>query len=166
MMGQSLVPILLVAIPHPWILAPASFWNGFTGALMWTWGQRRGRWQGEKVQLSWSETADDLKQLLGNPRFWALVLSLCVMGGSLFQANNQFLRYRAEDLGLISGAQDRGWIMLQELKVLMWIPGGLAVGLLAGWRAAGLAGAVGLLVFDRFVPIRHGEGDRRVMPNA
>ncbi len=243
MLGQAAVPGLLAAIPHPWIVAPAAFWNGFTGALMWiggisltqvvpahkkglanglvmmslgvgslvgplvgrailwhdqvaalaergAWrdvglflidvikpatdpalagfhvilwglagsmavgaalmwalGQRPGRWQGEKESQTWAETADDLKRLLVNPRFWALVIPLCLLGGSIFQANNQYLRYRAEDLGLISRAQDRGWIILQELRVLMWIPGGLAVGLLAGRRAPGLAGVLMLAAF-------------------
>jgi MFS family permease len=117
-------------------------------ALMWIWGQRPGRWQGEKAQQTWAETADDLKRLLGNSRFWALVLSLCLLGGSLFQASNQFLRYRAGDLGLIVEAQDHGWILLKELQVLMWIPGGLAVGLLAGRRAPGLAAVLMLAGFS------------------
>src|SRR5262249_4079190 len=118
------------------------------GALMmWTWGQRPGRWRGEKAQQTWAETADDLKRLLANPRFWALVLSLCLLGGCLFQASNQFLPYRARDLGLIAGSEDRGWILLQLLKLLMWIPGGLAVGLLAGRGAPGLAGVLVLSGF-------------------
>lgn len=116
-------------------------------AVMWTWGQRPGRGQGEKARQTWDDTANDLKRLLVNPRFWALVVSLCLLGGSLFQANNQFLRYRAEDVGLISGSQDRGWILLQELRVLMWVPGGLAVGLLAGRRAPGLAAVLMLAAF-------------------
>jgi len=127
-----------------WGLAGAS---ALGAVMMWTWGQRPGRWQGERAQQTWAETADDLKRLLVNPRFWALVLSLCLFGGSLFQASNQFLRYRAEDVELISGAQDRGWIIVQELRVLMWIPGGLAVGLLAGRRAPGLAGVLMLACF-------------------
>jgi MFS family permease len=238
MLGQAAVPALLAAVPHPWIVAPAAFWNGFTGGLMWiggislaqvvpahkkglanglvmtslgvgyfagpllgravlwheqlrdladagawkdvglfliniittdskpsvgafylilwglagitalgafvmwTWGQRPGRWQGEKAEQTWAETADDLKRLLVNSRFLALALCLGLLGGSLFQASNQFLPYRAKDLQLISEGQDRGWIFLQELKVLMWIPGGLAVGLLAGRRAPGLAGVL------------------------
>jgi hypothetical protein len=36
--GQALVPVLLVEVPTPWIVAPASLWNGFTGALMWVGG--------------------------------------------------------------------------------------------------------------------------------
>jgi MFS family permease len=112
--------------------------------VMWTWGQRPGRWQGEKAQQTWAETADDLRRLLTNPRFWALVLSLCLFGGSIFQASNQFLPSRAEDLGLIvkKTGEDRGWILLQELRVFIWVPGGLAVGLLAGRRAPGLAGVL------------------------
>jgi MFS family permease len=38
MLGQALVPALLVAVPHPWIVAPVAFWNGFVGALMWIGG--------------------------------------------------------------------------------------------------------------------------------
>jgi MFS family permease len=243
MLGQAVVPALLVAIPQPWIVAPAAFWNGFTGALMWiggislaqvvpahkkglanglvmmslgvgsfvgplagrallwheqvrtlayrgawedigrflidiikpesnpslagfeillwglagatavgafmmwTWGQRPGRWQGEKAQQTWAETVDDVHRLLANSRFWALVIALCFFGGSIFQASNQFLRYRAGDVRLIVGAQDHGWILLQELKVFMWIPGGLAVGLLAGRRAPGLAAVLMLSGF-------------------
>src|SRR5205823_4108429 len=52
--------------------------------VMWTWGQRPGRWQGEQTQQTWAETADDLRRLLVNPRFWVLVVSLCLFGGSLF----------------------------------------------------------------------------------
>jgi MFS family permease len=122
-----------------WGLAAAT---ALGAIIMWTWGQRPGRWRGEKAQQSWADTADDLKRLLVSARFWALLISLALLGGSVFQASNQFLPYRAKDLQLISGAQDRGWIFLQELKVLMWIPGGLAVGLLAGRRAPGLAGVL------------------------
>src|SRR4029077_15190936 len=38
MLGQAVVPALLAAVPHPWIVAPTAFWNGFTGALMWIGG--------------------------------------------------------------------------------------------------------------------------------
>lgn len=124
-----------------WGLAGAS---ALGAVVMWTWGQRPGRWQEEKAQQTWPEIVDDVKRLLANSRFWALVFSLCLLGGSLFQASNQFLPSRAEDLGLIvkKTGEDRGWILLKLLQVLMWIPGGLAVGLLAGRRAPGLAGVL------------------------
>ncbi len=116
-------------------------------AVMWTLGQRPGRWQGEKADQTWAETADDLKRVLSNPRFWGLVIPLCLLGGAIFQASNQFLPYRAKNLELIAGSQDRGWVLLKLLQVFMWIPGGLAVGLLAGRRAPGLAGVLMLAGF-------------------
>jgi len=127
-----------------WGLAVAT---ALGAVVMWTWGQRPGRWQGEKAQQSWAETAADLTRLIRNPRFWALVIPLCLFGGSLFQASNQFLPYRAKDLRLIVGDEDHGWVLLQELKLFMWIPGGVAVGLLAGRRAPGLAGVLMLSGF-------------------
>jgi MFS family permease len=241
--GQAVVPALFAIAPYRWIIAPAAFWNGFTGTLMWIggislaqvvpprrkglsngllmmslglgsvvgplagrailwheevsglaaegnwkevgwflvnvrkpeanpslagfyvilwgvvsltavcavvmflWGQRPGRWGGETAQHGWDETVRDLQRLWLNPRFWALVVALCLFGGSIFQASNQFLVYRAKDVQLIAGSQDRGWILLQLLKTLMWIPGGLAVGLLAGRRAPGLAGVLMLAAF-------------------
>jgi hypothetical protein len=116
-------------------------------ALMWQWGQRPGRWQGESAHHGWPETSADLRRLMGDPRFLALVTALCFLGGPVFQANNQYLRYRAEDVGLIVGSQDRGWIVLQLIQKLMWIPGGLAVGLLAGRRAPGFAAVLMLAGF-------------------
>src|SRR5262249_33787108 len=38
MLGQAAVPALLAAHPRPWIVAPVSCWDGFTGALMWIGG--------------------------------------------------------------------------------------------------------------------------------
>lgn len=90
-----------------------------------------------------------MQTLSRSPKFWALVTALCLIGGPVFQASNQFLPYRAKDLGLIeAGGQDNGWIWLQLLKTLMWIPGGAAVGLLAGRRAAGLAAVLMLGSFS------------------
>jgi hypothetical protein len=119
----------------------------FGAALMWMYGQRAGQFAGDVTQQNRNETVADLRRLLTNSRFWALVLALCLLGGPVFQATNQYLRYRAEDLGLISGSQDRGWIILQLLRTLMWVPGGLAVGLLAGRRAPGLAAVAMLASF-------------------
>lgn len=118
-----------------------------SGVAIWSWGQRPGKFDKHESH-DWNQTMSDLGRLTQNPRFWALVVSLCVLGGPVFQANNQFLPYRAEDLGLKSGSQDLGWIWLTLLKTLMWIPGGAAVGLLAGRRAPGLAAVIMLGTFS------------------
>ncbi len=117
------------------------------GILIGLWGQRPGRFDIDESS-DWKQTLGDLGRLMRNPRFWALVLALCVLGGPVFQASNQYLPYRAEDMGLKSGAEDHGWIWLQLLKTIMWIPGGLAVGLLAGRRAPGIAAVVMLGCFS------------------
>jgi hypothetical protein len=117
------------------------------GLMIGLWGQRPGRFDRHDAQ-DWSQTWTDIRQLARTPTFWALVLSMCLLGGPVFQASNQFLPYRAEDLGLKSGAEDHGWIWLQLLKTLMWIPGGLAVGLLAGRRAPGIAAVIMLGAFS------------------
>ena len=127
-----------------WILTLSTLVCAFAIGL---WGQRPGTFDKQESH-NWNQTMADVGQLARNPRFWALVISLCVLGGPVFQANNQFLPYRAEDLGLKSGSQDLGWIWLTLLKTLMWIPGGAAVGLLAGRRAPGLAAVVMLGAFS------------------
>jgi MFS family permease len=101
------------------------------------WGQRAGDFD-QQPAASWAQTLSDLARLARLPRFWALVLTMCVLGGPLIQSSNQFLPYRAEALGLKQGAMDAGWIWLNLLKTLMWLPGGLAVGLVAGRRAAAI----------------------------
>jgi hypothetical protein len=111
------------------------------GVMIGLWGQRPGRFEHE-LPHSWSQTVQDLGHLMRNRTFWALALSISFLAGTIFQGANQFLPYRAEELGLKSGASDLGWIWLNLLKTLMWIPGGLAVGLLAGRRAGGMAGAL------------------------
>ena len=128
-------------LPAFWFLAGVKV---TCGVLVGFWAQRPGRFAHDEEAPRWDRTAVDLKRLMINARFWALVLALCLLGGPVFQATNQFLPYRAEDLGLKSGAADQGWIWLQLLRTLMWIPGGLAVGLLAGRRAPGVA-AVAML---------------------
>ena len=90
----------------------------------------------------------DVGQLLRNSTFWALVIPLALLGGPVFQASNQFLPYRAEDLGLKQGSEDLGWIWLKLLQTIMWIPGGVAVGMLAGRRAPGLAAVAMLGAFS------------------
>jgi len=115
--------------------------------LIGLWGQRPGHFDQHEAH-NWSQTRKDIGQLARTPRFWALVLAMAFLGGPVFQASNQFLPYRAEDLALKSGAADQGWIWLQLLKTLMWIPGGLAVGLLAGRRASGIAAVMMLGVFS------------------
>jgi hypothetical protein len=124
------------------ILAGLSCLAILGGVLIGLFGQRPGRAPGDEHAPG--QTLVCLRELLTTPRFWALTLALCLLGGPVFQATNQFLKYRAEDVGLIVGAQDRGWIWLQLLRTVMWIPGGLAVGLLAGRRAPGIA-AVAML---------------------
>ena len=126
-----------------WILTASTFTCAFVILL---WGQRPGSFD-KHESSDWNQTMADLGQLARNPRFWALVISLCVLGGPVFQANNQFLPYRAEDLGLKDGSQDMGWIWLSLLKTVMWIPGGAAVGLLAGRRASGFAAVLMLGAF-------------------
>jgi MFS family permease len=105
-------------------------------------GQRAGPAPGDEQAPG--QTLLCLRELIATPRFWALTIPLCLLGSPVFQATNQFLKYRAEDVALIVGAQDRGWIWLQLLRTAVWIPGGLAVGLLAGRRAPGIA-AVAML---------------------
>ena len=109
---------------------------------IWAYALRPGHFAGDPSQASPSSVLTDLRLLLSNPRFWALTIALCLIGGPMFQANNQYLRYRAEDIGLISGAQDRGWSTLQLVRALMLLPGGIAVGFFAGRRAAGIFAVV------------------------
>ena len=105
------------------------------GVLVGFWSQRPGQFAQDDESPRWDRTVTDLKRLIVNARFWALVIALCLLGGPVFQATNQYLPYRAEDLGLIQGAADQGWIWLKLLGTTMWIPGGLSIGLLAGRRA-------------------------------
>jgi hypothetical protein len=126
-----------------WLLAAVTL---ACGIFIGLWGQRPGRFEHDRP-ADWSQTLGDIGLLARDPRFWALVIALCVLGGPVFQASNQFLPYRAEDLGLKSGGQDYGWIWLMLLKTLMWIPGGAAVGLLAGRRAPGVAAVLMLGAF-------------------
>ena len=111
------------------------------GVLVGVWGQHSGRFEQDPAP-GWDRTLLDVGRLARIPKFWALAIALCLLGGPVFQASNQFLPYRAEDLGLKSGAQDDGWIWLQLLKTLMWLPGGVAVGCLAGRRAPGIAAVI------------------------
>ena len=127
-----------------WILTATTF---VCGVLVGLWGQHPGRFE-QEVPAGWSRTLHDIGRLARTPKFWALVIALCLLGGPVFQASNQFLPFRAEDLGLKSGARDDGWIWLQLLKTLMWIPGGLAVGRLAGRRAPGIAAVIMLASFS------------------
>ena len=131
-------------LPIFWLLA---FTTLTCGLLIGIWGQRPGRFAHDEEAPAWGRTVSDLGRLVRESRFWALVIAMCVLGGPVFQATNQFLPYRAEDLGLKSGAADYGWIWLQLLRPLMWIPGGLAVGLLAGRRAPGIAAVLMLGTF-------------------
>lgn len=131
-----------------WILFGLTVLAAASAVLIWFKGQRPGRFHGEDTAHDSAQAAADLRQLFHDPRFWALTLTLCVLGGPVFQATNQFLKYRAEDLGLIVGSQDRGWILLQLVRTVMWIPGGLAVGLVAGRRIPGSIAAAMLALFS------------------
>ncbi|MBI82348.1 MAG: hypothetical protein CMJ81_04055 [Planctomycetaceae bacterium] len=110
-------------------------------------GQRSGRFERDEPP-DWSQTLQDVSRLIHNPKFWALAIPLALLGGPVFQGSNQFLPYRAEDLGLKQGSADQGWIWLQLLKTVMWIPGGAAVGLLAGRRAPGWVAVIMLGSFS------------------
>ena len=130
-------------MPIYWTLILTTIISSFVIAV---WGQRPGQFNREEP-ATWSRTFTDVGSLARNPTFWALVIPLALLGGPVFQASNQFLPYRAEDLGLKVGSEDQGWIWLQLLKTLVWIPGGIAVGFLAGRRAPGLAAVVMLSSF-------------------
>ena len=110
-------------------------------------GQRPGRFERDEPP-DWSRTLQDVGRLIHHPKFWALAIPLALLGGPVFQGSNQFLPYRAEDLGLKQGSADQGWIWLQLLKTIMWIPGGAAVGLLAGRRAPGWVAVIMLASFS------------------
>ncbi len=112
----------------------------FCGLLVGLWGQHQGRFEQEPIS-DWRRTLHDVGRLARIHRFWLLALTICLLGGLPLQASNQFLPYRAEDLGLTNGAQDTGWIWLQLLRTLMWLPGGVAVGYFAGRRAGGVVAA-------------------------
>jgi hypothetical protein len=126
-----------------WLL---TFVTLLCGILIGFWGQRPGRFQHE-LPPDWGQTVRDLGQLARNKKFWILVLSLSFLGGAIFQAANQFLPYRAEDVGLKQGAADIGWVWLNLLKTLIWVPGGFVVGMLAG-RKMGMA--IGVLMLGGF----------------
>lgn len=118
-----------------WILAATT---ASCAVLIGLWGQRPGRFERDPA-ADLQQTISDLRHLATMPTFWALVIPLCLFGGAVFGTSNYYLPYRAEELGLKDGSSDNGWIWLTLLKTLMWIPGGLAVGLLAGRRAPGIA---------------------------
>ncbi|NOY29242.1 MAG: MFS transporter, partial [Planctomycetes bacterium] len=71
-----------------------------SGVLIGLWGQRSGCFAHDDDAHDWNRTLSDLGRLMRNPRFWAIVLAMCFLGGPVFQATNQFLPYRAEDIGL------------------------------------------------------------------
>lgn len=121
-----------------WLL---TFVTLLCGILIGLWGQRPGRFQHE-LPPDWGQTVRDLGRLARDRKFWILVLSISFLGGTIFQGANQFLPYRAEELGLKQGAADIGWVWLNLLKTLIWIPGGFAVGMLAGRKAGAMVGAL------------------------
>ncbi len=70
----------------------------FCRILIGGWGQHPGRFEHDPVP-GWGKTLNDMGRLVRISRFWALVITLCRLGGPVFQASNQFLPDRAEDLG-------------------------------------------------------------------
>ena len=99
-----------------WLLTATTL---LSGVLIGLWGQRPGRFDHAQSH-GWSQTVSDLKRLVVQPKYWALVGALCLLGGPVFQASNQFLPYRAKEMGLIlEGGADNGWIWLNLLKVVM-----------------------------------------------
>jgi hypothetical protein len=140
-----------------WLLAVSTL---LCSLALFLCGQRPGHFE-QRPPPGWTQTVSDLHRLALDRTFWALVLTLCVLGGPIFTAANQFLPYRAEDVGLKSGSEDHGWVWLQLLKTVMWIPGGLAVGLLAGRRAPPSAGAVMLAAFA-LAALATGDEQRRL----
>ena len=132
-----------------WLLTTTTV---ISAILVGLWGQRPGRFD-QHDRRDWSRTVKDLGLLFKNDKFWGIVIPLSFLGGPIFQSVNQFLPFRAEDLGLKDGSRDNGWIWLQFLKTLMWLIGGAGVGLLAGRRAPGIAvvlvlGSFGLAAFS------------------
>jgi MFS family permease len=134
-------------ISFKWLLWFLSFITFFNAVLMYLWGQRAGRWTSDAPHQTWGQIFSDLKTLVTDPRYLTLVVGLCLCGGVIFQVTNQFLLYRAEDLGLIVESQDRGWIVLQLIRMMMWIFGGIGVGLLAGRKTGIVTGATILGAF-------------------
>lgn len=104
--------------------------------------QYAGQFEADVAPQGWGQVMNDLGRLVRNPRFRAIVCCLCILGAPCIHASNQYLPYRAEVLGLKQGASDTGWIWLNLLKTLMWLPGGAAVGMLAGRRASGIVAVV------------------------
>lgn len=133
LIGQVLVPLVLLWEPSPQVVPLLALWQGITGAVMWIvgisliqmvpsakkglanglmlsastlfcriliggWGQHPGRFEHDPVP-GWGKTLNDMGRLVRISRFWALVITLCRLGGPVFQASNQFLPDRAEDLG-------------------------------------------------------------------
>ena len=127
-----------------WLVTISSLVSAVIVAL---WGQRPGPYRNAPV-ADWRQSVSDLCRVVRCYKFWALVLGLCVLGGAVFTTTNQFMPYRAEELGLKSGSEDRGWIWLQLLKTLIWIPGGIAVGWVAGRRAPGIVAVAMLGTFS------------------
>jgi hypothetical protein len=116
--------------------------------LIGLFGQRRDVRVAGASSHSWQQTIDDIKQLAVQPRYWVLVAALCLCGGPVFQTMNQFLLYRAQDLGLVVQSRDEGWIVLQFIRMAMWVVGGVAVGAVAGHRPGAVAAAVILGAFS------------------
>ena len=70
------------------------------GVLIGLWRQRPDRFE-HTPSPGWSQTLTDLKRLSCQPRFWALVATICLLGCPVFQTANQFLPYCAKELGLV-----------------------------------------------------------------
>ncbi|MDA0660848.1 MAG: MFS transporter [Planctomycetota bacterium] len=111
------------------------------------WAQHAGRFSADQAVTGWGHVVGDLGRLVTNRRFWAIVICLCILGAPCIHASNQYLPRRADVLGLKKGSSDTGWIWLNLLKTIMWLPGGAAVGMLAGRRASGRAAVTIACVF-------------------
>lgn len=74
--------------------------------------------------------------LLRQPGFLLAVIPLSLLASPVFQAMNIYLAYRAGEpgIGLIAGARDQGWALLQTVNAAMSCAGGLLVGPIAGRR--------------------------------
>src|SRR5581483_2998954 len=88
-------------------------------------GDRKSKSRGKESSSTWRQAL----LLLRDPKYLALVVSLSLLGGPVFQATNVYRPYRARDasIGLIVGAQDRGWGALEITNYVMQLVGGLLI---------------------------------------
>jgi len=114
-------------------------------------GQNKG--QGSISQATKAlDPMREIIELLMLPRFRVLAVTVCFFAVIPLQASNQFLPYRAESLGLLSGNQDTGWLGLQLLRTSTWVLGGVAVGRLGKRRINGFTVVV-IMVATAFASV-------------